>query len=422
MSLKVRLAVMNFLEFAVWGAYLTCMGNYLGVAGLGDKISWFYAIQGIVSIFMPTLMGIVADRYIQPQRMLGLCHLLAGGFMLGCWWLGHEAGVGQELTSKTAFIILYTLSVAFYMPTIALSNTVAFTALKNNGMDTVEHFPPIRVVGTIGFIVTMWFVNCAVWEAEGPAGDDMVFTMSLAENPYKFQYTYMQFFVSAILSFVLFLYCFTLRDAGRECLQVVQAQADSSVLYLLGITGHVSASDQWLCRSFHHELQGDARILRHLCSQQCDAVDLDITNQRGALHSHDTFLPEALWHQGSHAHVDVCLGAPFRILWHWQSSHAGSHHLHPVVHRLWRGFRLLQCVGRHLCPSGVRAQHQGFSPRALYDDDEWYRSNSWNPGCWRGGESLLPVGGGIPDGRLADVLVHLLCLLTHSLYIICFVF
>ena len=56
MNLKVRLAVMNFLEFAVWGAYLTCMGNYLGIAGLGDKISWFYAIQGIVSIFMPTLM------------------------------------------------------------------------------------------------------------------------------------------------------------------------------------------------------------------------------------------------------------------------------------------------------------------------------------------------------------------------------
>ena len=79
MNTKVRLAVMNFLEFAVWGAYLTCMGNYLGIAGLGEKISWFYAIQGIVSIFMPTLMGIVADKYIQPQRLLGLCHLLAGG-------------------------------------------------------------------------------------------------------------------------------------------------------------------------------------------------------------------------------------------------------------------------------------------------------------------------------------------------------
>ena len=96
MNLKVRLAVMNFLEFAVWGAYLTCMGNYLGVAGLGDQISWFYAIQGIVSIFMPTIMGIVADKYIQPQRLLGLCHLVAGTAMLICWWMGVEAGFGQE--------------------------------------------------------------------------------------------------------------------------------------------------------------------------------------------------------------------------------------------------------------------------------------------------------------------------------------
>lgn len=62
MNLKIRLVVMNFLEFAVWGAYLTCMGNYLGTAGLGSQISWFYAIQGIVSIFMPTLIGIVGDN------------------------------------------------------------------------------------------------------------------------------------------------------------------------------------------------------------------------------------------------------------------------------------------------------------------------------------------------------------------------
>ena len=201
--MKFRLSLMNFIEFAVWGAYLTCMGNYLGIAGLGDKISWFYAIQGIVSIFMPTLMGIIADKYIQPQRVLGLCHLLAGGFMLGCWWMGYEAGFGQEIENKSLFIALYTLSVAFFMPTIALTNTTAFTILKNNGLDTVKDFPPIRVLGTVGFIVMMWFVNCAVWE-------DGAFTLTLADNAHKFQYTYMQFFVSGILSIVLFLYCFTL--------------------------------------------------------------------------------------------------------------------------------------------------------------------------------------------------------------------
>jgi len=209
MNPKIRLVLMNFLEFAVWGAYLTCMGNYLGVAGLGDKISWFYAIQGIVSLFMPTLMGIVADKYIQPQRVMGLCHLLAGAFMLGCWWMGMQAGFGQELKDQGLFITLYTLSVSFYMPTIALSNTVAFNILKTNGLDTVKAFPPIRVIGTVGFIITMWFVNCAVW-------DNGTFTLTLADNAHKFQYTYMQFFVSGLLSLILFIYCFTLPECKLE--------------------------------------------------------------------------------------------------------------------------------------------------------------------------------------------------------------
>lgn len=219
MNLKVRLSVMNFLEFAVWGAYLTCMGNYLGIAGLGEQIAWFYAIQGIVSIFMPTIMGIIADKYIQPQRLLGLCHLAAGVAMLGCWWMGVEAGFGQELPNKSAFIATYAISVAFFMPTIALANTVAFSSLKKNGMDTVKDFPPIRVLGTVGFIATMWFVNCAVWE-------DGSFFFSLQENAHKFQYTYMQFFVSGFLSIVLFAYCFSLpecRLAKKEPTSLVES-------------------------------------------------------------------------------------------------------------------------------------------------------------------------------------------------------
>ncbi len=202
-GLKTQLIIMNFLEFAVWGAYLTCMGNYLGSAGLGAEISWFYAIQGFVSIFMPTLIGILADKYIQPQRMLGLCHLIAGCAMLGCWFMGLQAGVGQELPNKALFVTCYTISIGFYMPTLALSNTVAFTGLKNNGMDTVKDFPPIRVMGTVGFIATMWFVNCAVL-------DDNGFSFTLGENAYKFQYTFWQFFVSGALSLVLFLYSFVL--------------------------------------------------------------------------------------------------------------------------------------------------------------------------------------------------------------------
>ena len=203
MNLKFRLSLMNFLQFSVWGAYLTCMGNYLGSAGLGPEISWFYAIQGIVSIFMPTIIGIIADRKVQPQRMLGICHLLAGAFMLCCWYMGYQAGTRNEITDKSAFIAVYTLSVAFYMPTLALSNTTAFRILTDKGMDTVKDFPPIRVLGTVGFIATMWFVNCAVWDGNS-------FSLTLGENANKFQYTYWQFFVSGLLSLVLFLYTFTL--------------------------------------------------------------------------------------------------------------------------------------------------------------------------------------------------------------------
>ena len=203
MNIKFRLIVMNFLQFAVWGAYLTCMGNYLGSAGMGTHIAWFYAIQGFVSIFMPTLMGIVADRYLQPQRVLALCHALAGIFMLSCWYIGVETGVGNEIANPSLFIALYTMSVAFYMPTIALSNTVAFTILKQNNLDTVKDFPPIRVMGTIGFIATMWFVNCATLE-------NGQFGFTLAQSAYKFQYTYMQFFVSGLLSIILSIYALTM--------------------------------------------------------------------------------------------------------------------------------------------------------------------------------------------------------------------
>lgn len=223
MNLKIRLSIMNFLEFAVWGAYLTCMGNYLGIAGLGSQIAWFYAIQGIVSIFMPTLMGIVADKWIQPQRLLGLCHLAAGIFMLGCWWLGVQAGFGQELPQKGLFIAFYTVSVAFFMPTIALANTTAFSAMNKVGMDTVKDFPPIRVLGTVGFIATMWFVNCAAWDGGS-------FSFTLSENAHKFQYTYMQFFVSGVLSLVLFVYCFTL----PEC-RLVKKEGKTSLAESFGL-------------------------------------------------------------------------------------------------------------------------------------------------------------------------------------------
>lgn len=202
-AIKSRLALMNFLEFAVWGAYLTCMGNYLGRAGMGAEIAWFYAIQGIVSIFMPTIMGIIADKFIQPQRLLGICHFLAGAAMITLCGYGYYAAQADVMPDKVLFIAVYTFSVAFYMPTLALSNTVAFTNLRQGGYDTVKDFPPIRVLGTVGFIATMWIVNCTTLH-DGQLG------FTLSPNDFKFQYTYMQFGVSGILSIILACYCFTL--------------------------------------------------------------------------------------------------------------------------------------------------------------------------------------------------------------------
>lgn len=152
LNLRIRLVVMLFLEFAVWGAYLTSMGGYLAKVGMGEQIGWFYAVQGIVSLFMPALIGVVADRWIQAQRVLSLSHLLAGAFMIAAGCYAINAGEAVEFGP---LFTLYTLSVAFFMPTIGLSNSVGFNALTKVGMDPVSDFPALRVFGTVGFICAM---------------------------------------------------------------------------------------------------------------------------------------------------------------------------------------------------------------------------------------------------------------------------
>lgn len=184
MMLKIRLALMNFLEFAVWGAYLTSMGTYLVNHDMAQHIGIFYAMQGIVSIFMPAIMGIVADRWIPAQRLLGFCHLIAGLFMGAMVYYANTAG--GDIAFGTLFT-LYSISVAFYMPTLALSNSVAYNALTKAGLDTVKDFPAIRVFGTVGFICTMWLVDLM-----------------------GFQANEFQFATSGVIGILLFLYTFSL--------------------------------------------------------------------------------------------------------------------------------------------------------------------------------------------------------------------
>ncbi len=195
-SLTPRLVVMNFLEFAVWGAYLTSLGAYLATHGLGTSIGWFYAIQGVVSIFMPGVIGIIADRWIPAQRLLGLCHLISGIFMAAAATFALQSGNHVEMTPLFVF---YTISVAFYMPTLALSNSVAFNALTIAGRDTVKAFPPIRVFGTIGFICSMLAVNYS-------AAICQLFGLP----PTDFQNTAWQLALSAALSLAMAVYAQTL--------------------------------------------------------------------------------------------------------------------------------------------------------------------------------------------------------------------
>ncbi len=162
MNIKLRLTVLSFLQFAVWGAYLTSMGGYLASAGLAGGIRWFYSVQGFVALFMPALVGIVADRLVEGQRLLSLSHLLAGAFMMAlCFRCFLSAGSG---ISFTPLFLLYSLSIIFFVPTISLVNSVAYSALEGAGIDIVRAFPPIRVWGTVGFIVSMWVVDLMGWQ------------------------------------------------------------------------------------------------------------------------------------------------------------------------------------------------------------------------------------------------------------------
>lgn len=201
-AIKPRLAALSFLEFAVWGSYLVSMGMFLGKVGLGDKIYLFYMGQGLVSLFMPAIIGIVADRWIPAQRTLSLCHLLSGLFMCGVGAYamsslpdGWTVMTASELAGYVKFgplFTLYLLSIAFYMPTIGLCNSVAFNALERNGLDTVKDFPPIRVFGTVGFIVAELLIN-------------FVYIGGVT-----IQMSYTQFFTSSAFSLVMALYALSM--------------------------------------------------------------------------------------------------------------------------------------------------------------------------------------------------------------------
>lgn len=207
LGIKIRLIVMNFLIFAVWGAYLCSLGVYLANIGMGANIGYFFAVQGIVSLFMPALMGIIADKWIPAQKLLGICHLLCALFMAAVGYMGMT----HAEPSFNQIFWLYSASVAFFMPTIALGNSVSYNALTKAGLDTVKDFPPIRVFGTIGFIISMWIVDLT-----------------------GFKENYMQLYVSAIWGVILGVYAFTLPDCP-----VNKMSQSTSIIDTLGLRAFV---------------------------------------------------------------------------------------------------------------------------------------------------------------------------------------
>ncbi len=179
MNIRLRLTIMSFLQFFVWGAWLITIANYwFGTKGWQpEQFGAIFTTLGLSSLFMPTITGIIADRWINAERLYGVLHLL-GGIALA---------IIPFVNDPATFFWVIFAAMIFYMPTISLSNSVAYNILKSNALDVIRVFPPIRVWGTIGFIAAMWTTNLTGNKA-----------------------TANQFFIAAIAAAVLGIYAFTL--------------------------------------------------------------------------------------------------------------------------------------------------------------------------------------------------------------------
>ncbi len=206
--MKTRLSLLYFLQFSVWGCYLTCFGQFIGSSGLGSMIAWFYAAIGLVSIITPSFLGRLADKTGRPDRLLTLCHLTAAICMFIMW----RYGMTNEVLEFKILFPLYLVFLSLYMPTMALANTYSFTLLSQRGFNTVTTFPPIRIWGTVGFIGAMWFVNSAYWD-NGTFG----FCFSDSQDPghLRFQYNAMQLFCSGVMGIITSAYSLTLPTLKR---------------------------------------------------------------------------------------------------------------------------------------------------------------------------------------------------------------
>lgn len=237
MGIKIRLVLMSFLQFFVWGAWLITIANYwFGTKQWdGTQFGLVFGTMGIASIFMPTLTGIMADKWINAERLYGILHILYAGVL---FYL-------PQVTEPTTFIYVMLAAMCFYMPTISLSNSISYNALKNNDLDVIKDFPPIRVWGTIGFIVAMWITNLTDNKA--------------SEN---------QFYIAGIVAVALGVYAFTLPKCEPQ-----RANDEASLNKTLGLNAF--------------KLFGDYKMALFLVFSMFLGGALQLTNAYG-----DVFLSE----------------------------------------------------------------------------------------------------------------------------------
>jgi MFS transporter, NHS family, xanthosine permease len=200
MNIKNRLVVMNFLQLFVWGAWLITVGNYWFATKQwsGLEFGAIFSTLGLSSIIMPAFTGIIADRFLNAEKLYGILHIL-GGFAL--------AYIPQVDNPTTFFWVIF-MAMLCYMPTLALSNSIAYTILKNNNYNIIKTFPPIRVWGTIGFIVAMWITNLTGNKASAN-----------------------MFYIAAISAVALGIYSFTLPKCPPEKL----TKQNASIIESLGL-------------------------------------------------------------------------------------------------------------------------------------------------------------------------------------------
>ena len=200
MNVKFRLILMNFMQYFIWGAWLLTIGAYWfqNKHWSGAQFGAIFSTMGISAIFMPALTGIIADRYINAEKLYGVMHIL-GALTLFCLPL---------VTNPTTFFWVILLNMVFYMPTLSLSITVAFSALKRSNIDVVIEYPPIRIWGTIGFIAALW-------------------TVSITHNEISAN----QFYIASAVSLALGIYSFTL----PKCPPLFVKSGNSSLVNSLGL-------------------------------------------------------------------------------------------------------------------------------------------------------------------------------------------